>query len=74
MDYQEKDSSSVLSFNPYFAGAAPVRLENLCKKIGMIAYKQAYVISPFFMFLLSQKYTNFVLVDSCKSHEKTSSK
>eukprot|EP00111_Clytia_hemisphaerica_P024656 TCONS_00072678-protein len=41
VDYQEKDSSSVLSFNPYFAGAAPVRLENLCKKIGMIAYKQA---------------------------------
>ena len=40
VNYQEKDSSAVLSFNPYFAGAAPVRLENLCKKISMIAYKQ----------------------------------
>jgi len=40
VDYQEKDSSSVLSFNTYFAGAAPVRIENLCKKIGMVSYKQ----------------------------------
>lgn len=43
MNYQEKDSSAILSFNPYFAGAAPVRIENLCKKISMIAYKQVLV-------------------------------
>jgi len=40
VNYQEKDSSSLLSFSPYFAGAAPVRIENLCKKISMISYKQ----------------------------------
>ena len=38
--YQEKDSSSLLSFDTYFPGAAPARIENMCKQITMISYKQ----------------------------------
>ncbi|XP_065656239.1 intermembrane lipid transfer protein VPS13A isoform X1 [Hydra vulgaris] len=40
VNYQEKDSTSLISFKPYFSGSAPVRVENLCKKISMISYKQ----------------------------------
>ena len=40
MSYQQKDSASILSFNPYFDGAAPVRIENYCPNISMVSYKQ----------------------------------
>lgn len=40
LNYQEKDWTSLLSFTEYFSGAAPVRIENMCKKVSMISYKQ----------------------------------
>ena len=43
MSFQEKDSASILSFSPYFEGAAPVRIENYCPNISMVSYKQRLV-------------------------------
>eukprot|EP00795_Rhopilema_esculentum_P010930 gene10930-19765_t len=41
VSFQEKDSASILSFSPYFEGAAPVRIENYCPNISMVSYKQS---------------------------------
>lgn len=40
VSFQQKDSASILSFSPYFEGAAPVRIENYCSNISMVSYKQ----------------------------------
>ena len=38
--YQEKASSSLLTFDSYFPGAAAARIENMCKQTSMISYQQ----------------------------------